>query len=175
MLHDINAPIPSSEEAIKREYQRIVGESGDAPVSLSAALSDAADITMKNIDLGEVEAPPIREALISIGKSVDKKQGAASDGVISRLARGEVDFGMEGDPFLSTVVTLGGGRRKSWRYVTGQDLQEMHQLRRENFDKAKSALERFELDYESVLPVVFEFRTVGEAVHAGAFTAVKSA
>lgn len=170
-MHDISAPILTAEEAIKREYQRIVAESGDTGVTKERAASDAADEVARLIDLGEVEAPPVRDALLKIVNVVDGQQGASADRVIARLARGEVGLDLDGDPVLDMVVTLGKGDRKSWRFITAHDLRRMDSERNKNYEAQREAMIRWQSDYTAILPVVMAHRTVGAAVAAGAFSA----
>lgn len=169
MLHDITPPIPSAEEALKEAYRRVINESGDETITSIRAASDAADEVMKLIDLGEVEEPDRRSALLKTLKVIDSAEGRSADKIIAKLSRGEVHL-FEDDEILNTVVTLGGGNRKTWRYINADDLRDMDRERRKNFEAQQEAIEKWNRDYSTVLPVVFEYRTVGAAFEAGAFS-----
>lgn len=169
MLHDVNEPIRSAEQAMLAEYQRVVNASGDEAIDIQRAISDAADQVQYLIDNGMVREPDMREALKSIGKSIDRKQGQSADKILAKLARGQVHL-FEDDSFLTTVVTLGGGMRKTWRYITGQDLIGMREERRKNVKAAVESLDSFEHDFNSVIETVMAYTTVGAAAVAGAFS-----
>lgn len=168
-MHELREPIKTAEQAMREEYQRIVYESGDTGIQLAKAVAIASENVQRMIDYGEVEAPDVLSALVTIGKSEDTRQKSSTDGALERLANGEVSIDMGGDPMLRMVVTLGKGDRKSWDYVTASDLRRIFELRRENLVTQKQAFERFEENYNATVAAVLAHRTVGEAVRAGAF------
>lgn len=168
MLHDIDEPIPAVETALKLAYQQIVDISGDEIVSKAVAFADAADEVSKLIDLGEVQEPSRLKSLLGSLNVIDSKEGASADRIINSTRRGEVSL-FEDDSTLSTVVTLGGGGRKTWRNVNADDLRSMNEVRNKNYKAQTEAMEAWREDYSHVLPVVLAHRTVGAAVLAGAF------
>lgn len=168
MLHDINEPTPSAETALRDEYQRVVNGSGDEKITRSEAAAIAAENVDRLIDQGEVQEPSRHDALVAKVVAIDARQGQAADRIIEKLSRGEVQLFEDGD-MLNTVVTLGGGYRKSWRHVTADDLRAMDKERNANFKSQVEAKKRWDASLAAVLPVVLEFRTVGAAVSAGAF------
>lgn len=169
MLHDINEPTPSAEKALRAEYQRIINERGSEGVTKSEAASLAAENVDRLIDMGEVQEPSRHDALVRSIGVIDAEQGRSADRIIEKLSRGEVQL-FEDDDVLLTVVTLGGGHRKSWRYVTAADLRAMDDERSKNFKSQEDAKRRWAASVAVVLPVVLEYRTVGAAVNAGAFS-----
>ena len=166
----MNTDIPSAEEFFTKEYQRIVRESGGEPIGRQRAIQEASWSTKREIELGNVKEPELIPTLKLMGEGVDSSQGRAADRIIGRLASGQVSMFDAGE-VLDMVVTLGGGMRKSWRFVTESDLADMYETRRQNHDKQVEAFLRFKEDYEAVLPVVRMFGTVESAVSAGAFGA----
>lgn len=168
MLHDVNAGIPSAEEYFVQEYQRVVRSAGSEPVGRQRAIQEASWSTKREIEMGNVDEPEIISTLKRMGEGIDAAQGRAADKIINSLATGQVSMFDTGE-VLDTVVTLGGGMRKSWRFITDSDLADMYEIRRLNHDKQVEAFKRFQLDYEAVRPVVQAFGTVEAAVAAGAF------
>lgn len=175
MIENYDEPIITPESAVRSEYQRIVAEYGNEGVTKDRALSDAVDIVMKRIDLGEVAEPSRRSALLKLGNDIDNRQGKAADKVIERLANGEGDLILDGDPFLDTVVTLGKGIRKTWRYITVEDLRMMADLRADNHRKVEEAERKFQRNVALVIATTAAYTTVGMAYEAGAFHAEAAA
>lgn len=169
MLREVTDPIPTAEDAARKVYQRIVSEAADEGITHARAASDTADEVARLIDLGEVQAPNVRDALLHTVKRIDTAQGQTADKIIERLSRGEVHL-FEDSDLLATVVTLGSGNRKSWEHITATDLSDMDAERRKNYRSVKDAMDRWESSYSMVLPVVMAHRTVGAAVRSGAFT-----
>lgn len=169
MLFDANSELPTAEEALDAAYKRIVKESGADGLDRARAEADAADEVSALIDRGEVAEPNRFNALVKIVRGIDSRQGAAADRIIERLALGEVTLSMEDDPTLDTVVTLGSGRRKSWRYVTVADLELMDEERNRNFKAVSESFKKWKADLAVVKPAVLAYGTVGSAVRAEAF------
>lgn len=169
MLYDANTELPTADDALDTAYRRIIREAGPDGVNRARAEADAADEVSRLIDLGEVAEPNRFNALVKIVRGIDTRQGAAADRIIERLASGEVALRIDDDPTLDTVVTLGGGRRKSWRYVTVVDLELMDDERNRNFKAVSESFKKWKADLAVVKPAVFAHGTVGEAVAAHAF------
>ena len=169
MLYDENSALPSAEEALTEAYKRIVGHAGSAGIDRAKAEADAAAEVVKLIDHGEVSPPPMHNLLVGMVRNIDSRQGAAADRIIDRLARGEVHLSIKDDPTLDTIVTLGRGRRKSWRYVTAGDLEAMNDERNRNFKAVSESYAKWKADLSIVMPAVLAHGTVGGAVAASAF------
>lgn len=169
MLYDANSELPTAEEALDAAYKRIVKDAGSDGLNRARAEADAADEVSALIDRGEVAEPNRFNALVKIVRGIDSRQGAAADRIIDRLAAGEVSLGMDDDPTLDTVVTLGGGRRKSWRFVTVDDLDLMDEERNRNFKAVTESYKKWKADLAVVKPAVLAYGTVGSAVLAEAF------
>ena len=168
MLHEVNEPIPSAHKAMAAAYRKQVGLAKDDGLSVQRAIRDAADEVRYLVDMGEVHAPDMIASLVNIGQKVDKEEKSYTDAIIRKLANGEVTL-FDVDDTLSAVVTLGEGRRKSWRYVTAQDLNEMFELRRKNHQKQLEAFERFSDNVDVIMRAIAAHGTVELAVQAGAF------
>ena len=168
MLHEINEPIPSARNAMAKAYRERVALAKEEGVSVQHAISEAAYDVRYLIDMGEVNAPDVIASLVDIGQKVDKEEKSHTDSIIKKLANGEVTM-FDCEETLSAVVTLGEGRRKSWRFVMAQDITEMFELRRKNHQKQAEAFERFSRDVEAIMPVLSVYSTVEKAVLADAF------
>lgn len=165
--------IPTASEYFTDSYQRIVRESGDDAIGRQTAILEASYDTSHQIDLGNVEDLDRIPALKKLGEHIDAAQGRAGDSIVKKLAFGQVGM-FDISEVLDTVVTLGGGMRKSWRFVTEKDLTDMYELRRDNYEKQVEAFEAFTHAYQIVLPTLRDHRTVGDAVDAGAFVEVSA-
>lgn len=168
MLHDVSEPAPTADKAMDDEYRRIMIESGDDGMSSAKALDIAAGRVVRMVEGGDVEAPDLHMTLVGIGKRVDRAHGNRADSIIAKMAQGQFHL-FEDRDLLETIVTLGDGRRKSWKFVTANDLKEMREVRQRNMKAAVESFTAFEASYNSVLKTVLEHNTVGAAAAAGAF------
>lgn len=175
MLHDMNLPIPTAEQAMKTAYQEYVHNAGQSGTSMQEAVAFAADEVRQLIESGEVQEPDMFGALRHIGAKVDDSQGKSADSIIKRLNRGQSELDLGLADILMTVVTLGKGERKSWEYVTPEDLQEMDLVRRENVNRVLEAYREWETDYIGLSEKIMPFGTVGNAYRNGALDAEEGA
>lgn len=168
-MFEINSPIPTAREAMLAAYQKFALDAGEDGGDKLEIMQQAADEVRLAIDLGDVQPVDVVASLLNIGESLDKGQQKHSKNMIHRLADGQQDLQLEGDPMLMTVAALGKGERKSWAYITGHDMQRILNLAKDDMESKQRAYRKLESDYAVVLPTVLRYRTVGEAVRVGAF------
>lgn len=152
-------------QTIRRIYRETIAAYGAEGVDRREAMESALATVMVEINAGRLDLG-LESAVLAELRKADEADGRDADTIITRLSYGQVPI-TEDD--LDVVVTLGKGRRKVWRDVTGDDLVQMRELRRENYLKAKGAFDEFASNVNRLLPVLFEFRTVGEAYTSGGF------
>ena len=170
-----NPSIPTAEQAMKTAYQNYVHNAGQSGTRSKDAIAFAADEVRQLIESGEVQEPDMFGALRSIGYKVDESEGSAADKIIKLLNRGQDELDLDLSEILMTVVTLGKGERKSWEYVTPEDLQEMDLVRRENVTRVLDAYREWETDYIGLSSKIAPFGTVGNAYRHGALVAEEGA
>lgn len=152
---------------ITRLYRAVVADAGregitrreatELVVEQARPLVASGAITLNTDDL-------IRQMV----KRADEADGNRADHVLADLAAGADDLGLECEPLLDMVVTLGRGRRKAWRFVGRVDLDEMNDIRFGNVRAAQTAYHRgFKPQYDAWLPVLIKHPTIGAAVAAG--------
>ncbi len=147
---------------IHRIYRETLSSYGGGGINRPEAMESALSTVMVEVHAGRIKLD-FEQAVLAELKRADEADGRAADGIIQRMCHGQVPL-TEDD--LDVVVTLGKGLRKSWRFVTGDDLVQMRELRRENYKKVKASFDEFAHNVNRLLPVLFEYRTVGDA-HAG--------
>ena len=152
-------------DTIRRIYRETIATYGSDGVDRQEAMESALATVMVEIRAGRLELN-LEHAVLSELRKADEADGRSADAIIDRLAYGLVPLT---DDDLDVVVTLGKGRRKPWGSVTGDDLVQMREIRRENYLKAKGAFDEFAASVNRLLPVLFEYRTVGIAHRNGGF------
>lgn len=155
----------SINHTIRRIYRETIASYGADGITRREAMEAAAATVMVEVNAGRLSLD-LENAVHAELRRVDEADGRDADAIINRISFGQVPI-TEDD--LDVVVTLGKGLRKAWRDVTGDDLVQMRELRRENYLKAKGAFDEFAANVNRLLPVLFEYRTVGEAHAAGGF------
>lgn len=155
----------SINNTIRRIYRETIASYGNEGISRAEAIESATATVMVEVNAGRLSLDFERAVRAELRRA-DEQDGRDADAIITRLSYGQVPI-TEDD--LDVVVTLGKGLRKVWREVTGDDLVQMRELRRENYLKAKGAFDEFAANVNRLLPVLFEYRTVGEAWRNGGF------
>lgn len=155
----------STNDTIRRIYRETIASYGNSGVSRIEAVEAATATVMVEINAGRLQLD-LESAVRAELRKADEADGNTADLIIGRLAYGQIPLD---DADLDVVVTLGGGMRKVWADVTGDDLVRMRELRRENYLKAKGAFDEFAASVAMILPVLMEFGTVGAAQSAGGF------
>lgn len=155
----------SINNTIRRIYRETIASYGAAGINRQEAMESALATVMIEVNSGRLNLD-YEAAVLSELRKADEADGRDADGIIARMSHGQIPLT---DDDLDVVVTLGKGKRKVWREVTGEDLVAMRELRRENYLKAKGSFDEFADNVNRLLPVLFEFRTVGEAHAQGGF------
>lgn len=155
----------STKDTIRRIYRETVASYGGEGITRAEATEAALATVMVEVRAGRLKIDFERAVLAELRKA-DESDGRDADGIIKRMSYGDVPLV---DDDLDVIVTLGKGMRKAWRDVNGDDLVQMRELRRENYLKAKGAFDEFASNVNRLLPVLFEYRTVGEAWRNGGF------
>lgn len=155
----------AAHDRIAEIYRQTVSQGKGNDVARQEAIEEASQIVEREIAQGLIvldQRSAIRAALMR----ADELDGNRADGIISAAARGDVPLtGMD----LDIVVTLGGGRRKVWKYVQAKDLLAMRDVRFRNYSQARDAYLTFSTQVEQLLPTVIEYGTFGDAYDAGGF------
>jgi hypothetical protein len=155
----------SRNETVSRVWREAVASYGPSGVSKREAVEAAENTLMVEVRAGRLELD-LRRAVRAELTRADEADGRAADHIIERLAFGQVPID-DGD--LDLVVTLGGGFRKAWRDVVPADLEQMVEIRHENFRKVASSFKSFQAAASRIRETVFEHGTVGAAFAAGGF------
>lgn len=160
-------------QAVTHEYRRAITRLGGkaADVNKLDAFAYATEAIRDRIHSGELELP-IDDAIHAALETADSKDGRAADGILAKIARGEIGLDMWPDPMLDVVVTLGGGRRKAWKHVTADDLKAMAELRKQNTNAARRSERRFLKDIEAVFDDLVLAGSIGVMVERARKAAV---
>lgn len=159
----------ATEDTISRLYRAIVADSGTEGIRRADALDQLVDQVLPLWRNGQVELNPA-DLIRAAGRRIDEADGAAADDMLAAIAAGVDDLGLESDPILDRVVTLGRGHRKTWRNVVAADLQEMDANRYGNLRSAQvSYHKRWKPQVDAWLPVLMRHSTIGDAVEAQDF------
>lgn len=153
-------------QTYRQNVRQIAGTAG-ITANRRDAVPQAASELNRRYKAGEIEIDPYDYFLAKLYK-VDEAEGKAADRVIA-AALGNTDITLF-DVDLDVVVTLGGGKRKPWEFVTAEDLEEMNQLRYRNVRAAERAyFKEWRPAYLRLHPVLQEFATFGDAYRNGGF------
>ena len=155
-------------EAIAQEYHRIIDDSANDGISRHDAIDLATEQVMNLIDAGWTFAPDPEDAIRLAARKFDEAQGRAADAILAALASGESSAPVPPAEINRTVVTLGGGKRKTWRHVTRADIDLMTQERALNVRRQQQAIRTWKQNAEDIAPVVEQYGTVGDALDASA-------
>lgn len=134
----------------------------------------------EQVIIAMLERGDVREVYGQLARSmlqaVDRKMKGRADRVVQRTLDGELDAATLSDGYsesvslLDTVVTLGGGMRKSWRYVQEHDVDLMHEQRQANARAASRAFRNVWTPQKHRLASVLrDYPDVETAALAGAF------
>lgn len=156
------------DETFTRVYQEVVGADAVNGTTKQEAFTVATHRILAMIAAGELTVD-VSEAVRATLARIDDTQGRAADHVIKRLSSGQQDLNLDTDPSLNTVVKLGDGKRKLWRYVTQEDLIHMDRLRYRNYRAQRLAYNEWQESLHAILPVVTRYPNLGDAVADGAF------
>jgi len=147
-------------------YRAIVADAGAEGITRREALDQLVEQVIPLWKSGDVELDPadlIRQA----GRAVDESDGHRADDALAQIAAGADDLSLDADPLLDCVVTLGRGRRKTWRWIVAADLLEMDANRFGNVVAVtRNYREKWKPQIDAWLPVLMRHPTIGAAVEA---------
>lgn len=148
-------------------YRAVVADSGTEKIAREQAIHLVAAQIQPLIDAGEIQ-PDTYSWVKALVVAADRADGAAADKVLAAIARGEDDLTTESMPYLDFVVTLGGGGRKVYRFLSLNDLDEMDELRHRNVRSVNRSYHKdWKPAYEGWRAVLRRNLTIGAAVEAG--------
>lgn len=155
-------------QRIQDIYRAVVADSGTEKIPREQAIHMVAAQIQPLIDSGEV-VPDTYSWVKALVVAADRADGAAADKVLAAIARGEDDLTTDSPmPYLDFVVTLGGGHRKVYRFLSLDDLDEMDELRHRNVRSVNRSYHKdWKPTYEGWRPILRRNLTIGAAVQAG--------
>lgn len=152
---------------ITRLYRAVVADAGREGITRRDAIELVVAQARPLVQSGAL-ALDTDDLIRQMIRRADESDGNRADHILASVAAGADDLGLDGDPLLDMVVTLGRGRRKAWRFVGRIDLQEMNEIRFGNVRAAQTAYYKgFKPQYDAWLPVLIKHSTIGAAVLAG--------
>lgn len=152
---------------ITRLYRAVVADAGREGITRHDAIELVVEQARPLVESGAIvlNADDLIRQMV---KKADESDGNRADRVLADLTAGVDDLGVDCEPLLDFVVTLGRGRRKAWRFVGRTDLDEMNEIRFGNVRAAQTAyFKGFKPQYDAWLPVLIKHPTIGAAVEAG--------
>jgi hypothetical protein len=152
-------------DTIARVYRETVASYGPEGINRPEAIESAAATLMVEVRAGRLDID-LESAVRAELRRADEYDGRAADAIIERAAYGEEPLTAED---MDIIVTLGRGLRKAWRDVSPTDLEQMNEIRYENYRKVRASFERFNTAVARIRGVVLEHGTVGAAFDAGGF------
>lgn len=158
----------TSTEAIAQEYHRIIDDSANDGITRHDAIALATEQVLNLIDAGWSFAPDPADGIRLAAKKFDESQGRTADAVLAALASGESSAPVPPAEINRTVVTLGGGKRKTWRHVTADDIKLMTDERALNVRRQQHAIKTWRENAQNISPIVKQYGTVGDALDASA-------
>lgn len=154
-------------DTITRIYREALAEAGPDGADRQEILIVATARVATEIRAGRLEYE-LDSFIRSELTRVDESDGKRADSIIAAAATGQASFELD-ESVLDVVVTLGAGKRKSWRDVTRADLAVMNTIRYRNYKAVRDSYQDWFKSYQAVVPVLVEFETFGAAVEAGGF------
>lgn len=158
-------------QTITRVYREAIDSYREHGVKREEAVESALATLMVEYRAGRLKVD-IEAALRAQLVRADESDGRSADGMLRRICQGNVPL-IEED--FDVVVTLGKGLRKTWRFVTTEDISSMIQVRFENYKMVRESFEEFNTNAEFVLAHVERHGTIYAAYLAGAFGAKAAA
>ncbi|MGP5199986.1 hypothetical protein ACTXKN_12595 [Brachybacterium alimentarium] len=155
-------------EAIAQEYHRIIDDSANDGITRHDAVALATEQVLNLIDAGWSFAPDPTDAIRLAAQKFDEAQGRTADAILGALASGESSSPVPPQEINRTVVTLGGGKRKTWRHVTREDIDLMTEQRKINVRRQQQAIKAWRENAQNIAPIVEQYGTVGDALDASA-------
>lgn len=162
-------------EKIRDLYRAVVADAGVESIQRKAAIAEVVEQCQSLVRSGDLK-PDLYAWVASVVVRIDESDGAKADSILAAIARGEDDLGLDADPILDLVVTLGRGRRKIWRFVSLLDLDEMDELRNNNVRSVAIAYrDEWKPQYDAWRQILRRNITIGAAVEGGDLPAAAAA
>jgi hypothetical protein len=158
----------NSKDMVAQIYRETVSQGRGNAVARRDAFEKALERIEHEVALGNIEIDT-RAAIMAMLVKADESDGTRADTVIKGAARGLYELG---ELDLQYVVTLGGGMRKTWEFVTVDDLVVMNEIRFQNYRAAVLSYRDFKDNISTIRPLIQVYGTFGEAFRSGAFPPV---
>jgi hypothetical protein len=158
----------NSKDMVAQIYRETVSQGRGNAVARRDAFEEALERIEHEVALGNIEIDT-RAAIMAMLVKADESDGTRADTVIKGAARGAYEL-TELD--LQYVVTLGGGMRKTWGFISVDDLINMNETRYQNYHAAAVAYREFRDNISTIRPLIQVYGTFGDAFRAGAFPPV---
>ena len=155
----------NTKDTITRVYREAVASYGPEGINRPEAIESAAATLLVEVRAGRLDID-MESAIRAELRKVDEYDGRAADAIIERAAYGAEPLTADD---LDVVVTLGRGLRKAWRDVSPADLEQMNEIRYDNYRKVRTSFEKFNTAVGRIKQVVLDHGTVGAAYEAGGF------
>lgn len=155
------------EKYVTATYQAVIAESAADGTSKTEASKIATQRILDAIENGDVKID-LLEVIMRAIDHADKNSGKKADKLIADLVAGRFKL-FDIDEDLESVVILGRGERKAFRYLTADDLEKMDELRYENKRRQEEAYYKWRQVFVPCRNVVRRFEHIGHAFESGAF------
>lgn len=159
------------EHAVADTYAQVVGEADENEgIGRQDAMKIAAERLLQMVEDGDLK-PDIDDVIKRALSTADKEHTGRADKLIRDTAQGKYKV-FEADKNLNTVVALGKGRRKLWRYVEESDLVLMDELRYANVRNAQESYNTWRHSFETTRYALRQYRNIEAAIADEAFGGV---
>lgn len=156
-----------NENKIRDLYRAVIADAGSEGTTRETAIHAVAAQVQPLIESGAVTVD-VYSWVKQVCIGIDKKDGASADQVLAGIAAGQDDLTTDCPPYLDQVVTLGRGRRKVYRFLVLDDLDEMDEMRHRNLRAVSRAYyKEWKPGYHAWRAVLRRNLTIGAAVTAG--------
>jgi hypothetical protein len=159
------------EEGVEAIYAEVVAEADpETGTTRRAATAVAAERILHAIDDGDLK-PDMLDIVKRALSHADETHGKRGDKLIEETVTGAITL-FDCDAQLNTVVTLGRGLRKLWRYINEDDIISMDELRADNLRKQEDAYwNSWRPYFEPARRALRQHQNIENAISSGAFGA----
>ena len=120
------------EEWVEETYRRVVVDAGEGTIKRAEAIPIVVEQIANDIANGDLDPPTDLEAIVRriIERGDDQRRRHHPQDVsyVLDIINGNTILGKD-NPWLDSVCVAGNGVRKSWRFVDGEDLLAMAELK----------------------------------------------
>lgn len=159
--------VNDSATIITNLYRTVIGEGGSGPVDRRDAILEVYKRVQPLIESGDL-VPDVYAWVKTEVMAADKRDGESVDKTLDALSAGEEDdLSLGVTPNLDKVVVLGGGRRKTFRYVALEDIDEMDELRHRNVRSVNRSYHKdWKPAHDGWRAVLLRYPTILDAIEA---------